>query len=96
MSASEEDTLEQLSSEELHDMAVNRAKHHLDVKFFYNLAQVLPAAEMAAGNPEDAEADVMMLRAHLDDITESGRGEVAELLRPFYIDYLRKHGIHGK
>ena len=29
------------------------------------------------------------MRAHLDDLTDSGRGEVAELLRPFYLDYLR-------
>jgi hypothetical protein len=33
------------------------------------------------------------MRARLDDITDSGRGEVAELLRPFYLDYLRQHGV---
>jgi hypothetical protein len=26
-------------------------------------------------------------------VTDSGRGDVAELLRPFYLDYLRKHGV---
>ena len=31
--------------------------------------------------------------AHVDDITDSGEGEVADLLRPFYLDYLMKHGV---
>jgi hypothetical protein len=88
------DTLEALSSKELHDLAVGRAKRHVDVRFFWRLAQVLPLAETAAGDWEGAEADVQMLRAHIDDITESGRGEVAELLRPFYLQYLREHGVH--
>ena len=26
----------------------------------------------------------------LDDLTDAGRGEVAELLRPFYLEYLRE------
>ena len=33
------------------------------------------------------------MRAHLDDLTDSGQGEVAELLRPFYLDYLKQHGV---
>jgi hypothetical protein len=89
------DTLESLSSKELHDLAVGRAKRHLDIRFFYRLAQVLPLAESAAGDRHAAEADVQMLRAHIDDVTESGVGEVAELLRPFYLEYLREHGIHS-
>jgi hypothetical protein len=91
----EPDTLEELSSKELHDLAVSRAKHHLDVRFFWRLAEILPAAEMTAGDWQGAEADVQMLRAHIDDITESGEGEVAEQLRPFYLEYLREHGIHS-
>ena len=50
-------------------------------------------AEAGAGELREAEADVATLRAHLDDVTDSGSGEVAELLRPFYLDYLRKHGV---
>jgi hypothetical protein len=34
----------------------------------------------------------MTLRARLDDVTDSGRGQVAELLRPLYLEYLRDHG----
>ena len=90
------DALESLSSQQLHDLAVSYAKRHLDVKFFWNLMQTLPAAEAAAGELGEAEADVMRMSAHLDDVTESGKGETAEMLRPFYLDYLRKHDVQPK
>jgi hypothetical protein len=90
---SEDDGLEALSSEQLHDLAVSYAKRHLDVKFFWELVRVLPAAEAAAGELEQAEDDVMLLSAHVDDVTDAGRGEVADMLRPFYIEYLRRHGV---
>lgn len=90
---SEPDPLDQLSSKELHDLAVRRALRHLDVGFFWRLLKILPAAEVAAGEPEEAELDVFTLRGHLDDITDSGRGEIAEELRPFYLEYLQKHGV---
>jgi hypothetical protein len=89
----EDDPLERLSSAELHDLAVEHAKRHLNVRFFWRLMRVLPAAEAGAGQVDEATADVQSLRAHLDDVTDSGRGEVAELLRPFYLDYLRKHHV---
>jgi hypothetical protein len=87
------DPLDQLSSEQLHDLAVRYARHHLDVAFFWRLMKLLPAAEAAAGELDEAEADVQSLVSHIDDVTESGRGEVAELLRPFYLEYLREHGV---
>ena len=90
---SEPDPLDQLSSKDLHDLAVRRALRHLDVGFFWRLLKILPAAEVAAGEPEEAELDVFTLRGHLDDITDSGRGEIAEELRPFYLEYLQKHGV---
>jgi hypothetical protein len=80
--------LDTLSGEELHDLAVRRALKHLDVKFFWKLMEALPMAEAAAGNQDRANADLNSALAHLDDITDSGRGETAELLRPLYIDYL--------
>ncbi len=89
----EGDGLEQLSSEQLHDLAVHRARRHLDARFFWNLMKILPAAEAAAGDWEDVEADVQRMSAHIDDVTDAGRGEVAENLRPFYIEYLREHGV---
>jgi len=89
----ENDPLERLSSRELHDLAVHRAVRHLDIPFFVRLMQALPVAEAAAGEVDQAPADALTLRAHLDDVTDSGKGEVAELLRPFYLDYLREHGV---
>jgi hypothetical protein len=88
-----DDALERLSSEELHDLAVSRAKRHLDVKFLWDLMKVLPAAEAAAGELDEANADVQRMSAHLDDVTDAGKGDVAEMLRPFYLDYLKRHGV---
>ena len=91
----DEDQLESLSSAELHDLAVRHARRHLDARFFWRLMQALPTAEAAAGEMEEAETNVMRLSAHVDDVTESGQGEVAELLRPFYLDYLRRHNVQA-
>jgi hypothetical protein len=88
-----DDPLDRLSSEELHDLAVRHARRHANVAFFWHLMQVLPAAEAAAGEMDEAAADVDMMGAHIDDVTNSGKGEVAELLRPFYLDYLREHNV---
>ena len=89
----DDDGLDHLSSEKLHDLAVTRAKRHLDVKFFWELVRLLPTAEAAAGDLEQAETDVMRLSAHLDDVSDAGKGEVADLLRPFYLEYLRDHKV---
>ena len=88
-----EDQLDALSSPELHDLAVSYAKRHLDARFFYRLMKVLPAAEAAAGDVEEADFDVQRAVAHVDDISDAGRGEVAEMMRPFYLEYLREHGV---
>ena len=88
-----DDPLERLTSPELHDLAVDRAKKHLDVRFFWDLLKILPAAEAAAGDVDEARADVMHLSTRVDDLTDAGRGEVAEALRPFYLEYLREHGV---
>ena len=88
-----DDALDALSSEELHDLAVSHARRHLNVKFFWELMKILPAAEAAAGEWEEAETDVLRLSAHANDVTDAGKGEVAELLRPYYLEYLRKHDV---
>jgi hypothetical protein len=85
------DDLERLSSEELHDRAVSYAKRHLDVKFFWELMRLLPAAEAAAGELDEAETDVMRLSAHVNDVKDAGEGDVADMMRPFYIEYLQGH-----
>jgi hypothetical protein len=93
MAADNDDGLDRLSARELHDLAVRHAVRRLDVAFFWRLLEYLPAAEAAAGELDEATADLQSLTAHIDDITDSGRGEIAELLRPFYLEYLRQHGV---
>ena len=88
-----DDPLDALSSHELHDLAVRHARRHLNVRFFWRLLQALPAAEAAAGELDDAQADVQQMSAHIDDITDAGRGETADLLRPLYLEYLRDHDV---
>jgi hypothetical protein len=89
----DDDPLDRLSSKELHDLAVKHARRHLDVGFFLRLVEYLPAAEAAAGEWDEADADIERTLAHVDDITDAGRGEVADLLRPFYLEYLREHDV---
>ncbi|HYH91480.1 MAG TPA: hypothetical protein VEX67_19770 [Solirubrobacteraceae bacterium] len=93
MTEPDPDSLDQLSSKELHDRAVQRALRHADVRFFWKLLKILPAAETVAGEFDDAELDLMTMRGHLDDVTDAGRGETAEELRPFYLEYLQRHGV---
>ena len=83
--------LEALSSEELHDRATKHALRHGNVKFFWNLLESLPAAEASVGEIGEARDDVQSVYGHLDDIKTSSHGEVADALRPLYIDYLEKH-----
>jgi hypothetical protein len=47
------DELDALSSRELHDLAVRRALHHVDVEFLWELLRAIPAAEASEG-PEAA------------------------------------------
>lgn len=86
------DELEQLSSEELHDEAVRVAARHADVRFFWRLLRALPAAEAGAGEMDEASNDVQSLIGHIDDIRDSGEGDVADNLRPLYVEYLVEHG----
>ena len=90
------DGLDTLSAKELHDLAVHYARRHWDVKFYWRLLQVLPMAETVAGKYDDAAEDMETTLGHIDDITDAGQGEVAEQLRPFYLDYLRDHGVTAR
>jgi hypothetical protein len=86
------DELDALSSRELHDLAVRRAVRHVDVEFLWELARAIPAAEASEGNAVEAGRDITKVTALLADAIDSGKGEVAEALRPLYLDYLAKHG----
>ena len=88
---SDQDDLDALPSRELHDLAVRRALHHLDVAFLWDLLRQLPAGEAIAGHPDHAEADALHLSALIGDAFDADDSDVADALRPFYLDYLRKH-----
>lgn len=83
--------LEALSSKELHHRAVRRAIEHVDVGFLWKLIREVPAAQAAAGNVDAAETDVVSLSSLVNDVIESDEGNLAEALRPVYLDYLTKH-----
>jgi hypothetical protein len=84
--------LDRLPTKELHDRAFSMARHRLDIGFFWRLLEAAPVAEALAGHTEHAKADVLSLSATVQDATNSGESEVADALRPIYIDYLLKHG----
>ena len=83
--------LDALSSHELHDRAVHRAIRHADIGFLWELLRELPASEAARGRTDLATADITHVSAMISDVLASGEGEIADSLRPLYLDYLEKH-----
>ena len=86
------DDLDALSSRELHDLAVRRALHHADVEFLWELLRAIPAAEASEGHDIEAGRDITKVTALIADAIDSGEGDLADALRPLYLDYLTKHG----
>jgi hypothetical protein len=81
--------LEQLSTRDLHERAIEAAKHHADVAFLWRLVKALPVAEELAGDDERAKADIWRPLALINDaLYDAGEGAVGEALRPMYIEYL--------
>jgi hypothetical protein len=88
----EKTELERMSSRDLHDKAVGHAVRHLNVGFLWDLIRATPAAEAAAGHMDEARSDVVSLTSLLTDVMHSGNEhEVADQLRPLYIDYLENN-----
>lgn len=85
------DELDRLSSKELHDQAVHTALKRLDIHFFWELLKAIPAAETVAGHPDKASEDIAHVSKQLSDAMHSDDGELAEALRPLYVEYLLKH-----
>jgi hypothetical protein len=84
--------LEQLSTKALHDRAIERAKHHLDVGFLWDLVKALPVAEEVVGDDERSKIDIARPLALINDfLYDSDSGKVGDALRPFYVDYLEAH-----
>lgn len=84
--------LDALSSKELHDRAMHRARRHLDVRFAWRLLEALPAAQAGAGDLQEANADITHLGALISDaLNTDSDNDALEALRPMYIDYLQRH-----
>jgi hypothetical protein len=83
--------LQALSTRELHDRAVRRAERHMDMKFFWSLLKMIPAAELVSGDEGEADYDLESSKGLITDALHSGDGELGEALRPVFLDYLRKH-----
>ena len=83
--------LDDLTSKELYDRAVNLAKERRDVGFLWDLLRAIPAAAAATGEVGRAEFDLFHGLSLLEEFTHAGEGEMADALRPFYIEYLSEH-----
>ena len=82
---------DELSSQELHDRAMDKARHRLDVGFLWRVLKTLPAAQAAGGDLEEANADIARLSALITDALNAREDpEAMEGLRPLYIDYLNE------
>ena len=84
------DELDKLSSKELHDRAFHHAERHLDVKFFWDLFEILPVAEAAEGDLARSEGDILHPRHEVLDAIDQDP-KLLDAMRPVYIDYLQKH-----
>jgi hypothetical protein len=82
--------LDALSSKELHDRAVKRARRHLDVAFFWRLLEETPVAEAAEGDVAEAEEETEHWSRQVVELIGDDE-EKLEAQRPIYIDYLLEH-----
>jgi hypothetical protein len=85
--------LDRLSTEELRQRAFDRAEHHRDIGFFWDLIRHLPSSDdiatedASSGNITGGVADaVEMVR----ELMGRGLGDAEPLIRARFIDYLRK------
>lgn len=84
---------EQTSTEDLRERAVELARRRWDVRFFWRLLGLIPAAEAVAGNREASEASVAQASGFLyEALSSENDPRVQEALRPVYIEYLTEHG----
>jgi hypothetical protein len=87
----EREALDGLSAQELHDRATRLAWRRLDVGFLWHLLSTIPEARAAVGDEDRSEIDILRPLALLNDLVDADRGELAEGLRPLYLDYLVEH-----
>lgn len=83
--------LEALPTLELRDRALRLARRRLDVRFFWDLLEMAPAAEAAAGHEDEADQDILSLSERVADVVNPDTPEEADAFRPIYIGYLLEH-----
>lgn len=84
---------EHTSTKDLRESAVELARRRWDLRFFWRVLSLIPAAEAAAGNEEASEASVAQASTYLYEVLSAETDpDVQEALRPVYIDYLTTHG----
>ena len=81
------DELDALPTRELHDRAVKRAEHRLDVRFFWRLLQEGTAADAAEGDLERGEEQTAHWSRQVLELLRHDEAAL-ESRRPIYIDYL--------
>jgi hypothetical protein len=83
--------LEAMSTRDLHERAIEIAKHRLDVGFLWRLLEALPVAEETIGDETRSKVDILRPLALINDLFDAGEGELGEALRPMYVEYLAEH-----
>lgn len=83
--------LDVLTSKELHDRALSLARHRVDVVWMWKLLKAIPAAEASIGDMEDANMNIASTEHAIGEFMEADEGELAEALRPMYLDYILAH-----
>jgi hypothetical protein len=86
-------TLDALSTETLRDRAFTRARHHGDVKFFWNLIEHLPSA----GDTNTIDGSTGSIGTSIEEmiglwrqLTGHEYGEQEPVVRAAFIDYLSR------
>ena len=82
--------LDALPTAELRHRAFHLARERHDIKFFWALLRMVPAADEAEGRPDKLATEVESVRTWLDDFLTPDH-EVLESMRPVFIDYLSTH-----
>ncbi|MBR8745333.1 hypothetical protein [Nocardiopsis sp. MG754419] len=83
---------EHISTDDLRERAVDLARQRWDVRFFWKLLGLIPAAEAAAGNTNASEASVAQASGLLyEALSAESDPNVQEAMRPVYIQYLVDH-----
>jgi hypothetical protein len=82
--------LDALPTAELRHRAFRLARERHDLKFFWDLMRMIPAADEAEGRPDKLATEVEGIRTWLDGFL-TPEHELLEAMRPVFIDYLSNH-----